>query len=408
MKILFVSQYYPPEIGAASNRIGYFARFLANAGHKVSVLTSAPNYPEGKLYPGYENRFLMRYENGVNVYRTKIFLTPKSNIATRLAHYLSFVVAAIFARKKIEKPDIIVATSPPLFIGLLGVIFKKLWKTPLLLDIRDLWPESVESVGAVKNRRLLKQGKALAKWIYKNANYVSCTSPGIEKNLTDVPKEKITILPNGAELDIFQPDISGEKTRRDFCLNNKFVVLYTGNLGLAQAPEVLVESARITLRQAQGDIIFLVVGSGVLLPKLEAEAKKKNLTNIIFTGVQPRNRMPEFVAAADVCIIPYKKCETFRFTLPSKMFDYMAGEKPIIINLKGEASYLIDKANCGLLAKEEDAQDLAEKILELYRDRGKAHHLGSSGRKFVEQHFRREVIAKRLLELLEKIHNRYP
>lgn len=407
MHILFISQYYPPEIGAASNRISYFAQFLAKTGHTVSVLTSAPNYPEGKIYPGFQNRFSVKQENGVTVYRTRIFLTPKANTLARLIHYLSFMVSSFITRRKIEKPDIIIATSPPLFTGLIGIIFKKLWRVPIILDIRDLWPESVESVGAVKNKKLLRQGEKLAHWMYKSANRITATSPGIQKNLPESMQEKIIILPNGAELNLFGEGIRNQDARsawmrKKWNLGGKFAVLYTGNLGLAQAPEIFVKTAEI-LKQVQDDIVFLLVGSGVLLPKIEKEAREKNLTNIIFAGNQPRNRMPEFVAAANVCIIPYKKADTFRNTLPSKMFDYMAGGKPIIINLKGEASELIAQAQCGLLAKEEDPHDLARLILQIKNSPPEAKQMGEAGRNFVEKNYRREVIAENLCVLIKSM-----
>lgn len=398
MKILFISQYYPPEIGAASNRIGYFAQFLAKKGHDVSVLTSAPNYPDRKIYPGYQNRMTKEKENGVMVYRTWIYLSTKANIASRLAHYLSFLISSVIQKFRIPKPDIIIATSPPLFVGIIGVIFKKLWRLPLVVDIRDLWPESVESVGAVKNKLLLSQGQKLADWIYKNATHITATSPGIQKNLPKNIQRKITIIPNGAEMGLFRSDADSEHMRRRWNLTGKFVVAYTGNLGLAQAPEVFIEAAKLC--ENDTDIVFLLVGSGVLFKKLKLEATENNLTNVILTGPQPRKIMPDFVAASDVCIIPYRARDTFRNTYPSKMFDYMAGGKPIIINLKGEASDLIEKANCGLIADEESGESLKEKILWLKRQPETTAQMGLNGKEFVEKYYVREVIAAQLEETL--------
>lgn len=398
MKILFISHYYPPEIGAAANRIGYFAQFLAKKGYEVSVLTCSPNYPEGKIYHGYENRYTVKIENGVTVYRTKIFLSAKASAFSRLAHYLSFVISSFTAKSKIPQPDIIFASSPPLFTGIIGVIFKKLWKTKLIIDIRDIWPESVESVGAVKNKALLKQGEKLAKWIYKNADHITATSPGIEKKILQAGQANITVLPNGAELDLFRPNINGSHMRRVWNLGNKFIILYTGNLGLAQAPEVILSAAEILKNDVE--ILFLIVGSGILAQKLQKKAEEKNLTNIIFAGARPRTEMPQFVAASNVCIIPYRASDTFRNTFPSKMFDYMAGGKPIIINLKGEASDLIEKAQCGFCVAEENAESLAQKITGLKENPTLANQLGKNGRDFVENAYTREKISEELEKLL--------
>lgn len=401
MNILFISQYYPPEIGAASNRIGYFAKFLSRNGHNVTVLTSTPNYPEGKVYPGYENRFSIKEEDSVCVTRTRILLTPKKTVVTRLAHYLSFLLSSIFAKGKIQKSDIIFASSPPLFTAIIAVIFKKLWNIPLMTDIRDIWPESAESVGLVKNRKLIRSGEKLAQWIYRNSNHIMVTSPGIKRGVPQIFHEKITVLPNGAELELFHPDVDGEMIRRKWNLGEEFVVLYTGNLGLAQAPEILIKVAE--LLKNESDIIFLIVGAGVLYEKLRSEVEQKNLTNIVFPGARPRSEMPTYVAASDVCIIPYKKSETFRNTLPSKMFDYMAGGKPIIINLDGEAGDLIQQAQCGLVVKEENASDLAEKIQYLKQNPSRAQQMGCAGRTFVEKNYRRETVAAHLEELLKSI-----
>lgn len=364
------------------------------------MLTSTPNYPEGKVYAGHENRLTIRNENGVTVVRTRIFLSAKKNAVSRLAHYLSFIVSSLFARKKIAKPDIIFASSPPLFVALIGVIFKKLWRVPLITDIRDVWPQSVESVGMIKNKRMLKQGERLAHYVYHNSTHISVTSPGIQKNLGRVPGEKITVLPNGAELELFHPKVKSEQMRRRWNLGSKFIALYTGNLGLAQLPEVLVKAAE--LLKNEPDIMFLIVGAGVLSEKLRAQAQQKNLTNIIFTGPRPRSEMPFFVAASDVCIIPYKKSETFRNTLPSKMFDYMAGGKPIIINLAGEAGELIQEAKCGLVVKEENARAMADGLQKLKENKALCKEMGQAGRAFVEKNYRRESVAENLEDLLKK------
>lgn len=400
MKILFITHYYPPEIGAAANRIGYFARFLAKKGHEVSVLTCTPNYPEGKIYHGYENRYTVKAENGVTAYRTKIFLSTKKSTLPRLAHYLSFVISSLAAKRKIPKPDIILATSPPLFTGIIGAIFKKLWKIPLILDIRDIWPESVESVGAVHNKTLLKQGVRLARWIYKNADKITVTSPGIAKGIKNQePSIKdIAILPNGAELDLFRSDIKSDNIQKKWGLSGKFVVLYTGNLGLAQAPEIILKTAEILKNTT--DILFLIVGAGVLFETLQKQAQNKNLKNIIFTGPRPRAEMPQFVAASDICIIPYKASDTFRNTFPSKMFDYMAGGKPIIINLKGEASKLIEEAECGFCIEEENACALAQKITQLKENSVILERTGKNGRIFVEKNYTRETISNNLAQLI--------
>lgn len=400
MNILFISHYYPPEIGAASNRIGFFARFLAAHGHAVTVLAPSPSYPDAKIYVGHENRLTIVSEEGVNVIRTRVFLSAKKSLSGRLAHYFSFIINGFFARRRIEKPDVIFATSPPLFVGLLAVALKKRWSVPLVVDIRDLWPQSVESVSLIGSRPLLRAGSRLAHFLYRSADHLTVTSKGIARQLQQYT-DKLSVMPNGADLELFAHHLLPHPIIGALPLKEKFVVMYTGNLGLAQAPEVLISAAE-TLRNKE-DIVFVIAGSGVLLDDLKRMAQRAALTNVIFTGPLPRSAMPSLLARANVCIIPYKKADTFRNTLPSKLFDYMAAAKPVIINLEGEAWDIIQEAGCGVLAREEDSRSLGEQILSLRGEGVKLPAIGEKGRQFVGDNFNRASISAKLEQLLGRV-----
>lgn len=401
MDILIISQYFPPEIGAAANRMKMTAEFFAKSGHKTTVLTSVPNYPDGILQRGYKNRIHIEKEENLTIVRVPVLLSQQKTTFKRLAHYGSFVVSAIRAGRKLPKPDLILVTSPPIFTGIIARYLAKKWKVPMVLDVRDIWPASVESVGAVRSKPVLWLGKHLAESLYSTAAHITATSDGIRKGIPKIFHHKVTVIPNGADFELFTPTPTREKTRTKYHLGEKFVALYSGNIGLAQAPEVLIEAAEHLKKSPH--IVLLIVGSGVVLQKIKHAAASKKLTNIIFTGVLPRESMPNIVAASDVCIIPYKKAETFRHTLPSKIFDYMAGAKPIIINLAGEASELIKKAECGVTVAEEDGPALAEAIIQMSEQQDKAQRMGQHGRIFVHKNYRREVICQRLLQTLQAV-----
>ncbi|PIQ77593.1 hypothetical protein COV82_03535, partial [Candidatus Peregrinibacteria bacterium CG11_big_fil_rev_8_21_14_0_20_46_8] len=384
--------------------------------HGVAVLTAAPNYPDGEIYKGYKNRFHKEEMDGVTIARVPVILSKKKGVTGRLASYLSFVMNGMRQAKKMPAPDILWATSPPLFTALIGLKAKKMWKVPLVMDIRDIWPASIRDVQAVHNKHLLNIAERLAEKTYAAADAITTTSDGILQSLPTQHHVKAHVIPNGVDEKLFSEEAQKKALSQNPLpqrLHHKFVVLYAGNLGLAQAPEVMIEAASLLHHgtkqiKKRDDIHFVIVGSGVRTESMRELAQQKQLTNITFTGIQPHEKIPAYIAHSNLCLIPYKAEETFRRTLASKVFDYMAGGKPIIINLEGETAAIIKEAQCGFVAKDEDPRDLVKYITYFADDPEVAAQMGHAGREYAMQHFRRETIAKKLEEVIMNLHATVP
>ncbi|MGC8651303.1 MAG: glycosyltransferase family 4 protein [Minisyncoccia bacterium] len=405
MKILLYTQYFPPETNAPANRWGYFCDYLVQHGHEVFVLTSFPNHPLRKIFPGYKNQwFFQENKDGVQIFRTWTFISTSTKFIPRLINYLSFAFSSYLNMRKIPAVDLIIISLPPLFLGLTGVKLARKKNISMVLDVRDLWPEAAISTGYLKRGFLVYWAKKKSETLYKMAIKILVNSPALLEALRcqyALPDEKLAYLPNGADLEFFAQKIDHSFVERQYNLYGKFVVLYTGLLGYAQAPEIMIEAANV-LRE-KNDIVFLIVGTGPLEEKLKIEARKFKLTNIIFTGLRPHQEMPQYVSLADVCLIPYKNQETFQNNLPSKMFDYLAAGKPMIINLEGEASRMILEAQAGLLVKPEDPQALADGILKLYEDKFLRKKMGMVGKTYAANNFDKKELAEKLEEILQNI-----
>lgn len=405
MRILLYTQYFPPETNAPANRWEYFCHYLVNQGHEVFVLTSFPNHPLRKIFPGYKNKWFFQEEkNGVKIFRTWTFIPASTKFIPRLINYLSFAFSSYLNIRRIPPVDLIIISLPPLFIGLTGLKFAQKRNIPVVLDVRDLWPEAAVSTGYLKRGLLAYWAEKKSEYLYKMAIKILVNSPALLEILRcqyALPDEKLEYLANGADLEFFAQKIDHSFVERQYNLYDKFVVLYTGLLGYAQAPEVMVQAAN--LLKDNKDIVFLIIGTGPLASALKIQAKKLKLTNVIFTGLRPHEEMPQYVSLADVCLIPYKNQETFQNNLPSKMFDYLAAGKPMIINLEGEASRIILEAQAGLLVKPEDPQALADGILKLYHDKFLREKMGMVGKTYAANNFDKKELVERLEMILQNI-----
>ena len=289
------------------------------------------------------------------------------------------------------------ASSPPLPVIFSGALIAKFKKVPLVTDIRDIWPDSAVAVGMMKKNFTFRALEKLEKAVYRQSSKIIVNAKGIYRRLErekGVPKEKMIFLPNGAELDIFRPDADYREIEERYSLRGKFVALYTGLIGLAQAPEIMIGAAKELSKYK--NISFLIVGDGPLKKNCEELAKQYSPSNIIFTGERPRSEMPQFTSRANVTLIPYKNSPLFKDVIPSKIFDYMAAAKPVIINLDGEGAAIIKEAGCGFIAEPENPTSMAENILKVYKDKNSAEKIGVAGHKFVEENYNRSKIAAEL------------
>lgn len=405
MNILFLTQYYPPEVGAPQNRISGLVSELKKAGHKITVLTAMPNYPKGEIFDGYKGKIVKREEaDGITVVRTWIYATPKSNFIARLLNYFSFTITSvIFGLWMVGKQDVIITESPPLFLGISGYVISKFKRAAFVFNVSDLWPESAIKLGILRNGVLIKLSEWLEAFCYNKAALITGQTQGIVNDIVNRGWDgrKVYLITNGIDDARFESVKRDNELRRQWGIGQRFAVCYAGIHGHAQGLQTIIEAA--WMLKEHDDIVFVFVGEGPEKNQLIDMAKSYNLSNVIFMPMQPRDKMPSVWASMDAAIIPLKALELFAGALPSKMFEAMAASLPIVLSVKGEAQQLIEQADAGLCVEPENAAQIAEAVLKLSGDRELCRRLGQNGACYVREHYSRKVIAQKLDRLLQAV-----
>jgi glycosyltransferase involved in cell wall biosynthesis len=402
MKILFLTQYCPPEVGAPQNRIFEFAKQLKSFGHEVTILTAMPNYPKGEIFDDYKGKKIVKEElDGIKIVRTSIYATKEKTFVKRLRNYLSFTFSSVFqGAKHIEKQDVIITESPPLFLGWSGYVLSKMKKAKFIFNISDLWPESAVKLGVLHNKMLIKMSTWLEEFCYRKAVAVTGQTKGIVDNIISrgISKEKVHLITNGVDTEFFKKQNRDEEFRKSIGIEDKFSICYAGIHGIAQGLEVVIDAAELLKEHTNIQIVF--IGDGPEKKELINRAKDKGLTNVTFLPVQPKSNMPKIIASMDATVIPLKKLDLFKGALPSKMFEALASELPIVLAVEGEAERLINEANAGITVEPENSKKIAEAIVKLYENEEFRNTLGSNGRKYVIENYSREKITRRLEKIL--------
>ena len=400
MHILFLTHYFPPEVNAPASRTFENAKRWVGKGHRVTVITCAPNHPAGILYAGYKNRLVQwdRIE-GIDVLRVITFISPNEGFLKRTINYFSYMLSATFFCLLVKKVDVVLSTSPQFFCGMAGLLVSKIKRRPWVLEIRDLWPESILTVGAVKNRLVIGILKKIERFLYCSAHHVIAVTHSFKRHITAVgiPADRISVLTNGADLERFKPGQSND-LRASLSLEGKFVASYIGTHGMAHHLETVLEAARLVDRKSQ--VCFLLVGDGAERQNLLRQKETSQLSNVIMLPQQPKELIPEYLSLSDACIVLLKKSELFKTVIPSKIFEAMAMERPVILGVEGESEEIIRQAECGICIEPENAKALANAVLMLHRDRELSRKLGENGRKCVAQYYDRDVLAERYLHIL--------
>jgi len=399
--VLFISQHFPPEIGAAATRISELAFALRRRGHRVSVVTEFPNYPEGIIQDHHRGKlFLKEKYNDIEIVRTFVYASERGTILQRMLFYLSFMFSSIFGGLLVKDYDLVLATSPPLFVALSGYVLSVFRRRPFIFEVRDIWPESAKSLDQLRGRLFIWIAEKLERFLYHRADRIIVVTPGFIRDLLNkgIPRDKITLISNGVDVDFFKPRPAVASLAGKYGLKDKFVVSYAGNLGLAQGIETIIECA--DLIQDQSDIVFLLVGDGVVKKKIVAGVDGRGLNNVVFVESQPKSEISTFLSTSKVCLVPLKKTELFRITVPSKLYESMACGKPVILSVDGEARRILEQARAGIFVEPENAREMARAILTMYRHPELLAEYGRNGRRYVVDHFSREQQADLLESLL--------
>lgn len=409
MKILIISQYYLMSNQAGGSRFNEMARFWAEQGHDVAVIAGTVDYSTGKMPDRYRGRWVVQEQDGrVNVYRCRVSESYGRSYRGRMWAFLNFMLSASLAVVRAKRPDVVVATSPPLVVAVPGFIASQLRfrSVPWVFEVRDLWPESAVTTGVLRpNSFLTRVLSLLERWAYRAADRINVLTPAFEENITRrglAPASKITMIPNGADLEHFEPGPRDNSVRRQYGWGDRFVVLYAGAHGRANAVHQLVRAARILSNRP--DILIATVGDGPERSTAEQEAKRQNLANIQFLGVQPKSRMPDFIRAADAGAAVLQNNPTFRTVYPNKVFDYMACSRPTLLAIDGVARKLVcEEARAGVFAEPENERSIADAIVYLADHPAACSRMGASGYEWVLNNASRRKLADRYLAVLSEL-----
>ncbi len=403
MRVLFFSHYFPPEGNAPASRTYENCKAWVRDGHDVTVVTCAPNSPEGVVYEGYENRLRQREEiDGIEVIRVWTYVAANKGTLRRILNFVSYMISAVVVAIFLRRPDIVIATSPQFFCGWAGLIVSKLRRLPFILEIRDLWPETISAIGAMRNARLLRFLELLEKWMYAGATRIVTVGDGYKEKLIEkgVPEEGISVVTNGADLEFFTPRPTRVELKEQYGLDSRFVCASIGTLGLCSGLEIVPLAARILQDKGRDDLIFLLVGDGAVRGDIEALVAEHKLNNVVLTGRQPKALMPDFISIADVCLSHLQRKDLFRTVLPSKIFEAMAMARPVILGVEGFAADLLRRADAGICIEPDNAKELAAAVERLADNREESERFGRAGYDHVVKHFNRTTLAADYLEIL--------
>jgi len=397
-------------MGAPAARAVELARHWVKMGQNVTVLTGFPNHPTGFVPPEWRSRMrrcvYRETVDGVKVVRTWLLPFPNRKAYERMLNYSSFCVSAALSGLSIERPDVVIATSPQLLVGLSGWGISRWKRSPLVFEVRDLWPESLAAVGAgVEGSVLHRTLGAVAGFLYRKASQIAVVTPAFQTHLIQhwaIPAKKLSIVENGVETDLFSPANVDSNLRKELGAEGRFLVCYVGTMGMAHGLDTVIEAAK-QLRTALPEAMLLLVGEGADKERIRALAESEGLSNLRFVDQQARERIPAFINASDVCLVLLKKTELFKTVIPTKMLEFMSCSRPVILGVDGQARQIVEDAQGGIVIEPENADALVSAIQRLADDPKLRQQLGDSGRAYIVERYSRRKTAELYLDVLRSV-----
>ena len=407
MHILYIHQYFASRKGRTGTRSYEFGRYLVSKGHRVTMIASGLAnaefpVPQGKRYGVHEIDGI-RVVSVVGGYNDPHMGTALNGWRRMLRFYEFARVASKVAREQ-DRPDVVFATHTPLTVGLVGIAASRHFGVPFVFEVRDLWPEALVDVGALNNPLAIWWLRRMARRIYRRADHIVALSPGMKEGvvLAGTAPEKVTLIPNASDLDLFRPDLDGSAARRRLGLGDRFAALYFGAMGLANGLEYVIEAARILAEQKQEHIVLVLQGGGGKRSELEALARQYRLRNVVFGDLVPKEEIAGVVAGCDVCLMIVRGGKNPTWS-PNKMFDSLAAGKPVLINAGGWLGETIEQNACGRFIAPDRPAALAEALVELSQNPALCEQMGRNARALAEREFDRNLLAARLETLLTRI-----
>jgi glycosyltransferase involved in cell wall biosynthesis len=399
MRILFLTDNFPPEVNAPATRTYEHCREWVKKGAEITIITCVPNFPKGKVYEGYKNRFLQtEYVDGIKVIRVWSYIAANKGFVKRILDFVSYAIMAFLVGLFI-KTDIVFATSPQFFTAIAG---RKLsfWKRkPWIMEVRDLWPESIKNVNVMKDNFLIKYLEWEEMRCYRKAKAIVTVTDSFKKVIVSrgIPEKKFKVVKNGANLELFRPKVKDGALLRELRLESKFIVAYIGTHGMAHKLDFLLRAAQ---KLSNPNIHFLFIGDGAEKEGLVRLHKKLELTNVTLLSSVSKSKIVDFIASIDVALINLKKSELFKTVIPSKIFENAAMEKPILMGVDGESRRIVEKYHAGLFFEPENEQDFIEKVNCITEDTALYEALQNGCRKLAKD-FDRKKLANNLLNFID-------
>ena len=412
MKILIVHEYFlsPHSRVGSGSRWNQMAKYWTQAGHHVTVLAGSSDGVGNKI-DAYKGTFVFHEKDssGAEVYRCHVSESYNRSFAGRLWAYFSFVFSGLWAGMRSGRQDVIVASSPPLFVGIIGVLLSWMKRCPFVFEVRDLWPESAIDTGVLRNPLSIRLGLILERWIYKNSACINALTPAFVERLRDVkniPPSQLSMIPNACDFDLIPQLDNRHIVRQKLGLANEVLVTYVGAHGVANHLDQILEAAKQLKRRK--DIRFMLIGDGMTKPMLRKKAREWELDNLVFHDPVPKSEIFDYLRASDICIAVLKKVDTFKTVYPNKVFDYMSVSKPVIVGIDGQARKLVEESGCGYYAEPENANEIAEAVEKLATAPKLRERMGKAGRAHVEKHFDRRKLAEKYEGILSRLVGKRP
>ena len=401
-RILIITQYFPPEVGGGSQRSVGFAEEFRDAGFDVTVISPFPSYliQKDEIITKFK-LFEKSKQNGITLYNTFVYASDRGSFVTRMLYYLSFSFSStLVALMKVKKTDFHLTISPPLFNGISGIFIKMFKGSKFIFDIGDLWPESAIQLGFLKNKTAINLAEKFERFIYRKADYINVVTKVTQQKLkAKFPfVRKIFWVPNFVRTDLVIKKEKKQLLIDKLNLSEKFVIGYAGNIGGAQGLKLLTDAAKHTLYNSE--IVYLIIGDGVDREILEREVKTYELKNVLLLPPVNRELILDYISLFDVTVIPLVKNDLFRFTIPSKLYEAMSSESPVILCVDGEARKILEKSNCGVYCEPENARGVAEKVEWMFTNKNALKTMGQAGRKYALENYDRKKIIEQFTKML--------
>lgn len=403
MKILLINQAFVSPDEPGHTRHFEMAKFLQTRGHELVIVASDLNYQTGKKTIERKGIFAEQNIEGVKILRSYIYPALHRSYFWRIISFFSFMFSSIWTALQVKDIDLVMGTTPPIFQAVSAWFVSMIRRKPFLLEVRDLWPEFGVSMGVLKNPLVISLAHWLEEFLYNRATHILVNSPAYKDYMINknVPENKITYIPYGTDIDMFNPNIGGSSIRKELNLENKFVVLYAGALGQANDIDTILRAAKRLNENEK--IRFVLFGDGKERERLQNKAEQMNLSNIIFAGVRPKKEMPQVIASADVCLAILQDVPMFRTTYPNKVFDYMAAGRATVLVIDGITRDLIESSYGGVFVQPNDDKGLANTILDLSNNAEIVKQMGLNAREYLVKHLNRQDKLNETLVLLESL-----